>query len=96
MRYAYLDPVMRVAHYLLDNIGHLTRPGIPSFDRAAQRWLVPICLRTEHGDVVVGDAEVDTAGHLVYAPSKEELVKRADEVTAKLRTAAEAPAAASA
>lgn len=91
-----MDPVMRVAAFLRDNVGHLARPGNPSPDLATQRWLVPICLRTEHGDVVIGDVEVDSAGHLVYAPSKEELVRRADEVLAKLRSASEAPVAASA
>ena len=93
-----MDPIRRrVASYLLDNVGHLSRPGNPSFDLATQRWFVPICLRTELGDVVVGDVEVDPAGHLVYAPSKEELVRRADEVMARLeQTKSAVPAAVSA
>lgn len=86
----------RVAGFLLDNIGHLTRPGNPSFDLAKQRWFVPICLRTEHGDVVIGDVEVDPAGHLLYAPSREEVSRRAEEVLAKRQPPAEVPTAASA
>jgi hypothetical protein len=71
-----MDPVNRVRDYLLDNVGHLTRPGRTSFDAAAQRWLVPIYCHTDHGDVVVGDVELNTAGHIVFAPSREEILAR--------------------
>lgn len=71
-----MDPVSRVREYLLDNVGHLTYPGNASFDRAAQRWLVPICCRTERGAVVVGDVELDSQGHIVFAPSREEMLAR--------------------
>jgi hypothetical protein len=71
-----MDPVNRVRDYLLDNIGHMTYPGNASFDAQAQRWLVPIYCRTERGAVVVGDVELDPEGHLVFAPSREEMLTR--------------------
>lgn len=90
-----MDPVSRVRDYLRDNVGHLTRPGNPSFDRAAQRWLVPISFRTERGDVVIGDVELDHEGHLVYAPSRQELELRASEVVARTTQHVSGTAAAS-
>ena len=71
-----MDPLIRARYYLLDNIGHMTRPGNPSFDPASQRWFVPIRCRTEAGDVVIGDLELDPDGHIVYAPTREQLLKR--------------------
>lgn len=71
-----MDAVSRVRDYLLDNVGHLTYPGHPSFDPAAQRWFVPIYCRTQRGAVVVGDVEVDAQGHIIFAPSREELLAR--------------------
>ncbi|HEV3448987.1 MAG TPA: hypothetical protein VG099_30400 [Gemmataceae bacterium] len=71
-----MDPVSRVRNYLLDNIGHMTYPGNASFDTAKQRWFVPICCRTDRGSITVGDAEVDPDGHLLYVPSREEMLAR--------------------
>jgi hypothetical protein len=71
-----MDAVNRVRDYLLDNIGHMTYPGNASFDPAAQRWFVPIYCRTQRGAVVVGDVEVDAHGHIVFAPSHEEMLSR--------------------
>lgn len=71
-----MDPVNRVREYLLDNVGHMTYPGHPSFDPAVQRWFVPICCRTERGAVVVGDVELDLQGHIIFAPSREEMLTR--------------------
>ncbi len=71
-----MDPVTRVRNYLLDNVGHMTYPGIPSFDPAGQRWFVPICCRSERGSLVVGDVEVDSQGHILFAPSREEMLAR--------------------
>jgi hypothetical protein len=76
-----MDPLIRAREFLLDNVGHMTRPGNPSFDPARQRWLVPICCRTERGDVVVGDIELDREGHILYAPSREEMIQRLGLVT---------------
>ena len=71
-----MDPVARVREFLLDNVGHMTRPGNASFDPATQRWFVPIRCRTERGDVVIGDVELDRDGHIVFAPAREELAAR--------------------
>ncbi len=71
-----MDPVSRVRDYLLDNVGHLTYPGKASFNSGAQRWFVPICCRTERGVVVVGNVELDAEGHLLFAPSREEMLAR--------------------
>ena len=71
-----MDPVMRVRDYLLDNIGHLTYPGNASFNLAAQRWFVPIYCRTEQGALVVGVVELDPQGHIIFAPSREEMLAR--------------------
>ena len=71
-----MDPVNRIRSYLLDNVGHMTYPGNASFDAAKQRWLVPICCRTNRGSIAVGDAEVDSQGHIVYVPSREEMLAR--------------------
>jgi hypothetical protein len=79
------DPVKRVADFLRNNVGHLTRPGNASFDLSTQRWFVPICCRTERGDVVIGDVELDHEGHIVYAPSKDEMLARLETVTAPER-----------
>jgi hypothetical protein len=68
-----MDPVSRV---LLDNVGHMTYPGNASFDPEAQRWFVPIYCRTERGDIVVGDAELDSQGHIVFAPSRDDMLTR--------------------
>lgn len=71
-----MDAMNRVRDYLLDNIGHMTYPGNASFDLASQRWFVPIYCRTPRGAVVVGDVEVDSQGHILFAPSREELLTR--------------------
>lgn len=71
-----MDPVSRVRNYLIDNVGHMTYPGNASFDSGSQRWSVPICCRTERGDIVVGDVELDGQGHIVFAPSREEMLTR--------------------
>ena len=72
-----MDPVKRVRDFLLDSVGHMTRPGNASFDSATQRWFVPIYCRTDRGEVVVGDAElVDRDGHLLFVPSREEMLGR--------------------
>jgi hypothetical protein len=71
-----MDPVSRVRDVLLDNVGHMTYPGNPSFNPKTQRWLVPICCRSERGSQVVGDVELDRDGHIVFAPSKEEISER--------------------
>ncbi len=73
-----MDPLRRVRDFLVDNIGHMTRPGNPSFDAATQRWSVPIYCRTNRGDMVVGDVELDCHGHIVFAPSREEMLARLD------------------
>lgn len=71
-----MDPVTRVRDYLLDNVGHMTHPGNASFDPATQRWFVPIYCRAERGAVVVGDVELDREGHIVFAPSRDEMLMR--------------------
>jgi hypothetical protein len=71
-----MDPVSRVRDYLLDNVGHMTYPGRASFDPASQHWFVPIYCRTERGAVVVGDVQLDSLGHIVFAPSREEMLSR--------------------
>jgi hypothetical protein len=71
-----MDPVIRVRDYLRDNVGHMTYPGNASFDPAARRWFVPIYCRTERGAMVVGDVELDTQGHIVFAPSREDMLAR--------------------
>ena len=76
-----MDPLTRVRDFLLDNVGHLTHPGNPSFDARTQRWLVPIYCRTERGSMVVGDVELDRDGHILFAPSREELNARLSALT---------------
>ena len=71
-----MDPMNRVRDYLLDNVGHMTFPGNPSFDSAAQHWFVPIYCRTDRGAIVVGDVELDAQGHVVFAPSREQMLTR--------------------
>ena len=77
-----MDPFIRAREYLVDNIGHMTYPGNPSFDPTTERWSVPICCHTERADVVLGDIEVDRDGHIVYAPSRKELVARLERSAA--------------
>ena len=76
-----MDPLTRVRNYLLDNVGHMTYPGNASFDTVMQRWFVPICCRTARGTVVVGDVELDGEGHIVFAPSKDDLLARLGAAT---------------
>lgn len=71
-----MDPVSRVRGFLLDNVGHMTYPGRASFDRQTERWFVPIYCRTDRGEIVVGDVELDRDGHIVFAPSQEEMLAR--------------------
>jgi hypothetical protein len=71
-----MDPMTRVREYLLDNIGHMTYPGNASFDPVARRWFVPIYCRSQGGAVVVGDVELDAQGHILFAPSREEMLTR--------------------
>lgn len=71
-----MDPMSRAREYLLDNVGHMTAPGNASFDPAAQHWFVPIYCRTERGAIVIGDIELDSGGHIVFAPSREEMLDR--------------------
>ena len=71
-----MDPVVRVREFLLDNIGHMTHPGQGSFDPSLQHWFVPIYCRTSRGQVVIGDIELDQQGHIIFAPSREEMLAR--------------------
>jgi hypothetical protein len=71
-----MNAVNSVRDYLLDNVGHMTYPGNASFDVASQRWFVPIYRRTLRGAIVVGQVELDTQGHILFAPSREELLTR--------------------
>ncbi len=71
-----MDPIIRVRDYLRDNVGHMTYPGNASFDSARRHWLVPIRCRTQRGDVVVGEVELDNDGHIIFAPSREEMLAR--------------------
>ena len=71
-----MDALSRVRDYLLDNVGHMTYPGNASFDPTSERWFVPIYCRTERGAVVVGDIEVDRQGHVLFAPSREDMLSR--------------------
>jgi len=52
-----MDPVTRARDFLLDNVGHMTLPGNPSFDRATGGLFVPIRGRTAIGVVVGVDIE---------------------------------------
>jgi hypothetical protein len=79
-----MDPMIRVREFLLDNIGHMTRPGTGSFDSATNRWFVPVCCRTEGGEAVIGDVEVDCEGHIIFAPGREEMLSRLQQVTSQL------------
>lgn len=83
-----MDPLIRVRDFLRDNIGHLTVPGNPSFDQGSRHWFVPIRCRTERGEVVVGDVEVDLEGHIVYAPSRDEIAARLTVTRAPANAAA--------
>jgi hypothetical protein len=71
-----MDPFISARNFLGDNIGHLARPGKPSFDSARQRWLVPVCYRTGKGDQVVGQVEPDLTGSVLFATSREEMLSR--------------------
>lgn len=71
-----MDPVTRVRNYLLDNVGHMTYPGNASFDPATQRWFVPVFCRLERGATVVGDVKLNAQGHILFAPSREEMRTR--------------------
>lgn len=71
-----MDPVARAREFLLDNVGHMTHPGHASFDSLSHHWFVPIYCRTSHGHVVIGDIELDQQGHIIFAPSKEEMLTR--------------------
>lgn len=87
-----MDPMIRVRDFLRDNVGHMTRPGNASFDLATQRWFVPIRCRTECGEVILGDVELDREGHIVYAPSREELIARLRTRTAATEQGSGKPA----
>ena len=71
-----MDPVARVREFLLDNIGHMTHPGPPSVDPASQHWFVPIYCRISRAQVIIGDIELDHQGHIIFAPSREEMLTR--------------------
>lgn len=71
-----MNAVARVRDFLLDNVGHMTHPGNACFDATTQRWSAPIYCRTDRGAVVVGDVELDREGHILFAPSREELLAR--------------------
>jgi hypothetical protein len=86
-----MDPVSRVRDYLLDNVGHMTRPGRAAFDAARQRWRIPIWCRTAGGDVCVGEAEVDREGRLVCVPDREALLARLATAEASRSAASSEP-----
>jgi hypothetical protein len=71
-----MDPVNRVRDFLLDNVGHMTYPGNATLDPGSQHWLVPVYCRGRRGNFVVGDIELDCDGHIIFAPSKEEMLAR--------------------
>lgn len=76
-----MDPMSRVRDYLLDNVGHMTYPGNASFDPTTQHWYVPVYCRAAQGGVVVGDVEVDGAGRIIYAPSRDAMLARFERTT---------------
>lgn len=86
-----MGPVIHVREFLMDNVGHMTYPGNASYDAVTQRWFVPICCRTEAGDVVVGDIELDRSGHIVYAPSRQEMLDRLNRPSASRKPAGAKP-----
>ena len=71
-----MDPVARVRDFLLDNVGHMTFPGNPSFHPGSQHWFVPVYCRTAVGNIVVGDVDLDSYGHIIFAPSAETMISR--------------------
>ena len=74
-----MDPVIRVREYLLDNVGHMTLPGTPTFDSLKNRWMVPVLCKSDRGPIVVGDVELDQKGDIVFAPSRQAMLERLNE-----------------
>ena len=71
-----MTPLARVREFLLDSIGHMTHPGQASFDPASQHWFVPVYCRTSRGQAIIGDIELDQQGHIIFAPSREQMLTR--------------------
>jgi hypothetical protein len=63
----------KVRQYLWSNVGHLTGPGAPRFDRAQGVWRVPVLCDTERGIFPIGEIHLDEALNFVQLPSKAEL-----------------------
>jgi hypothetical protein len=70
-----MDPVKRAADFLLQRVGHMVHPGDARFDSLTRHWWVAICCRTESGTVGLGEIELDADGHVLSAPSREELLE---------------------
>ena len=70
-----MDPMTRVRNYLLDNVGHMTYPGNPSFDPATQFLVwkksdnaVPVYVKNERS------LRVAVHCNLLDNPSQQEIV----------------------
>src|SRR5207302_2406736 len=69
-----VDIMQKVKSYLIDHVGDMTAPGTPVFDATLDRWRVPILCKTEKGILLIGEVLTNSAGKVLFAPSKEEML----------------------
>ena len=65
--------------YLLRNVGELAVTGWPRFDEDRQLWVITVLCETARGVVPAGRIELDKKLNLVYASSREDMVRAVEE-----------------
>ena len=68
--------------HLLDHVGNRVLVGRPTYDAEGPCWTVSIMCPLEQGIMPVGQMTLDDDGNVLQAPSKQELIRRAEEAKA--------------
>jgi len=64
-----------VTEYVILNLGDMIMEGVPRYDAARARWIVPLLCRTDRGILVAGAVELDDQAQIVEAPNKAQVTE---------------------
>jgi len=65
--------------FLYERVGNLVGPGVPTFDKEADNWRVPVIHQSKLGEFRLGEMELSKDGKILRAPSRKELQEMVEE-----------------
>ena len=65
--------------YLLEHIGEKTVTGWPRYDEDRKLWVITVLCETPRGVIPAGRIELDKKLNLVYASSREDMVRAVED-----------------